>query len=217
MALETEIKVRVESHDPVRTRLRSLGAKFLGRVLESNTIFDRPDGSLRRRGCGLRLRQTEPQPPRTEGEQGEAAPAPPPSPQKVMPTSPHGMRPGRAATLTLKGPLRPGAMKAREELELKVDDGATAMRVLDALGLVPVLAYEKRRESWALDRCRVELDEPPHVGLFVEIEGPDEQTIRAVQRTLGLERREHHQASYVHMLMPYAADHADTNGVLRAP
>ncbi|MCH7886073.1 MAG: CYTH domain-containing protein, partial [Planctomycetes bacterium] len=60
MAVETEAKFRVESHDPIRQRLRAAGARSLGTVLETNLILDRPDGSLRRQGCGLRLRTSQP-------------------------------------------------------------------------------------------------------------------------------------------------------------
>ena len=59
MAMEIEAKFRVASHAPVRDRLGVLGAEYLGRVLETNRIFGRSDGSLRARGCGLRVRSTE--------------------------------------------------------------------------------------------------------------------------------------------------------------
>ena len=42
-----------------------------------------------------------------------------------------------------------------------------------ALGYSRVLSFEKRRESWKLGGCNVELDELPHLGTFVEIEGPE--------------------------------------------
>ena len=148
MPLEIEAKLRVESLDPVRERLRAAGAELLGCVLEANRIFDRPDGSLRRGGCGLRVRSCV-------AESGDAPPA----------------------TLTFKGPIVPGAFKSRDEVEVSVGDADVAVRILEALGFVVILAYRKRRESWRLRDCRVELDEPPHIGLFVEIEGPDDAAI----------------------------------------
>ncbi len=188
MPLEIEIKLPVESHEVVRARLRSLGAEFIGRVVESNSIYDRPDGWLRQRGYGLRVRENR---------------------------SEEGGQP--AATLTVKGPRRESAMKSREELEVRVDDGATATRILDALGFAPILRYQKRRESWKLSRCRIELDEPPHIGLFVEIEGPDEETIRAAQHELGLDGVKHQKASYVHMLMAYCSERGIADGVVNLP
>jgi adenylate cyclase class 2 len=188
MPLEIEIKLPVESHEVVRARLRSLGATFIGRVVESNSIYDRPDGWLRQRGYGLRVRENR-------SEDGGQL----------------------AATLTLKGPRRESAMKSREELEVRVDDGATTTDILNALGLVPILRYQKRRESWELGQCRVELDEPPHIGLFVEIEGPDEETILSARRELGLGGVKHHKASYVHMLMEYCLEHGIADRVVTLP
>ncbi|UCE58660.1 MAG: class IV adenylate cyclase [Phycisphaerales bacterium] len=188
MPLEIELKLRVESHEPVRERLQSLGAAYLSRVLESNSIFDRPDGSLRKRGIGLRLRRTVSQ------DDGEVS-----------------------ATLTLKGPRLEGQMKSREELEVLVDQAETTARILETLGLVPILRYQKRRESWELSQCRVELDEPPHIGIFVEIEGPDESRIRAAQKSLGLDRIAHQQESYVRMLLEYCAERGITDRIVDLP
>ena len=68
--------------------------------------------------------------------------------------------------------------------------------------------YQKRRESWRLDDCRIELDEPPHIGLFVEIEGPDPSAISAVADRLGLAGAVHEKASYVRMLVAYCSQNA---------
>jgi adenylate cyclase class 2 len=188
MPLEIEVKLRVESHEVVRRELRSLGAESLGCVLESNSILDRPDGSLRRRGCGLRIRES-----RSE-EDG-----------------------GTTATLTMKGPVHEGAVKTREELEVRVDDADRTAQLFGALGFAPVLRYQKRRESWRLGLCRIELDEPPHIGLFVEIEGPSEQAIRAVQTDLGLGDLRHESASYIHMLTAYCREHGIADEIVSLP
>lgn len=176
MAVETEIKLRVDSHTPVRQRLRELGAEPLGTVIEHNVILDRPDGSLRSQGCGLRLRSYP------------------------------GTASGRAV-LTYKGPVRPGPMKSREEIEVSIEDGERGSELLRSVGFVPVLTYEKRRESWTIRGCRVELDEPPAIGLFVEIEGADESTIRQVQQELELERQPTVRDSYVRLLADYCERH----------
>lgn len=159
MSVEIEVKLRVESHGPVRQRLKDVGAGFIEAVLETNYIYDRPDSSLRKRGCGLRIRS-------------------------VTPAEERASR----ATLTFKGPRNATALKSREELEIGVSDAESMARMLEGMGFVRVLRYEKRRESWELDGCRVELDEPARLGLFVEIEGPDERIILAVQRKLGLDQ-----------------------------
>lgn len=170
---EIEAKLRVESHSPVRERLETLGATALGCVREHNWIYDTADGSLRRGGCGLRVRET---------------------------TDDHGVV---AATLTFKGAAIASEYKRREELEIAVSDATLAGQLLERLGYVVVLDYVKRRESWSYGGCRIELDEPPHIGLFVEIEGADETAIRRVQDALGLGACAHVKASYVRMLVEY--------------
>ncbi len=185
MAFEIEAKLRVESHEPVRDRLRALGATPAGRVLESNRILDHGDGSLSRKGCGLRLRST------VDDQTGECR-----------------------TTLTFKGPVVPGPLTSREELEVQISDVDTAARMLEQIGFVPILTYQKRRESWHLGECRIELDEPPHIGLFVEIEGPDEKAIQAVQIDLGLGEAKHVRASYVRMLAEYCDQHGMADRVV---
>ena len=188
MPRELEAKLRVESHEPVRSRLQSVAAALLGGVLETNRIFDRPDGSLQKRGYGLRVRSTVAE--RTAES---------------------------SATLTVKGPIAAGPFKSREELEVNVSDADAVSRMLELLGFVPILRYEKRRESWRLDECRIELDEPPHIGLFVEIEGPDEASIQRVQEKIGLGEATHVRASYVRMLAAYCDAHGITSRSVRFP
>jgi len=186
MAIEIEAKLRVESHGPVRSALRGAGAALIGSVLEWNQIYDRADGSLRRAGFGLRLRTMNP------------------------------LGSGESLTvLTVKGPRLPGPLKSREEREVVVSDAETAAGMLQMLGYVPILRYEKRRESWSLGECRIELDEPPRIGLFVEIEGPDEPSIGRVQDSLGLGHLQHTAASYVRLLRTYCDEHGLSDATLR--
>ncbi len=188
MALEIEAKIRVDHHGPVRDKLRELGAEPLGRVLETNDIFDGADGALRRTGRGLRVRRTQ--------EDGSGA---------------------SNTILTVKGPVMPGPYKTREEYEVGVDDLESARRALAALGFVRILSYQKYRDSWKLDDCRVELDEPPHIGLFVEIEGSSDEAVRRVQGRLGLGDAPHVQASYVRMLSEVCDREGHGERVLRMP
>src|SRR3982751_6955173 len=51
--------------------------------------------------------------------------------------------------LTFKGPVQPGIMKLREELETVVGDGDVVLRVLRELGLSVWFRYEKYREEFA--------------------------------------------------------------------
>jgi len=85
--------------------------------------------------------------------------------------------------LTFKGPVQPGIMKIREELETVVGDGEVVLRVLDELGLKVWFRYEKYREEFAHEEVIVAIDETP-VGVFVEIEG-SEHGITDMARLLG--------------------------------
>jgi len=156
--VELECKVRVESLAAPRERLRAAGAQRVARVLEENRLFDRPDGSLRLAGCGLRVRSVR-------VLAGTAA----------------------KATLTFKGPRAAGVFKQREEIEVEIDDAETMGGILRALGYAERVVFEKRRESWLLGPCRVELDELPELGTFVEVEGPDETAIRTALAAISLE------------------------------
>ena len=85
--------------------------------------------------------------------------------------------------LTFKGPVQPGAMKIREELETVVGDGTILLRVLEELGLHVWFRYEKYREEFAYEDVIVAIDETP-VGVFVEIAG-GEKGIAAMAEALG--------------------------------
>jgi adenylate cyclase class 2 len=85
--------------------------------------------------------------------------------------------------LTFKGPVQPGMMKLREELETVVGDGDMLLRVLRELGLHVWFRYEKYREEFAHEDVIVAIDETP-VGVFVEIEG-SEHGIAAMADAMG--------------------------------
>lgn len=185
MSIEIELKLRVASHDPVRAHLAALGATLVGAVVETNHILDRADGAVRKQGCGFRVRCAH------NPVSGESI-----------------------TTLTFKGPRAPVVIKSREEIETVVEDPASLLKILGRLGYVSVLEYQKRRESWSFEGCRVDLDEPAELGLFVEIEGDREASIRDVQRKLGLSKAHEEARSYVSMLISYCESNAISRPVL---
>ncbi|MCX6543693.1 MAG: class IV adenylate cyclase [Acidobacteria bacterium] len=86
-------------------------------------------------------------------------------------------RDGPASILTFKGPVQPGPMKLREELETAVADGDRLREILDRLGLRAWFHYEKYREEFTADGVIIAVDETP-VGTFVEIEGTSDGITR---------------------------------------
>jgi adenylate cyclase, class 2 len=171
MGRELEAKMQVEDHEPLRARLRAAGAERLSACMELNTFFDSAERTLVAQDKGLRVRHTC---------------------DFVTGAERH--------VVTYKGPQQDGALKNREEVEFVADDGEQAAVLLERLGYAPTLSFEKRRESWRIDDCQVELDELPQLGHFVEIEGPDEEAVLAVRETLELDDRPLVKKSYIAMV-----------------
>ena len=178
MGLEIEAKMKVDDFDAVRRRLGENGAERVGAVLETNSFFDTPARSLRNADKGLRLR--------TARDVGTGV-------EKFV--------------ITVKGAQRQGVLKTREEAEINVDRGDNAEEVLKALGFAPTLSFQKKRESWKLGGCKVELDELPLLGRFVEIEGPDEPAVMRVRETLRLSDHSLITTGYISMLSQRVGEH----------
>jgi adenylate cyclase class 2 len=174
MPVEIEAKMKVADHAGVRQRLRENGAKHESTVLETNTFFDTPDRALMSNDKGLRLRHT------TDADTHE-----------------------EKSKFTFKGPRQKGQLKSRPEHEMDVSDPRAARAFLEALGFTKLASFQKRRESWTLEKCHVELDEVPHLGTFVEIEGPDEPTVMRLREMLHLRDEPLIQTSYISLLMSH--------------
>ena len=117
--------------------------------------------------------------------------------------------------LTLKGPRLHGQLKSREETEVTVGDLKQMTSVLEQLGFRVVLSFEKKRESWTLGGCHVELDEVPHLGTYIEVEGPGEERVMKVREQLGLSDRPLVKASYIALLMTYLQEHGQAGRQVR--
>ena len=178
MAQEIEAKMRVADLDSMRKRLVGQGAVRAGSELETNIYFDTPGGSLRQSGKGLRIRIAV-------QESGE-----------------------NHCTMTFKGPLLPSELKTREEIEFTISDAQSAQQLLERLGFPPTLTFEKRRETWQLGGCSVALDLLPYLGTYMEIEGPGDDQVMEVRRSLGLSEEPLISTAYVSLLARYLQVHA---------
>lgn len=180
MAVEIEAKVRVTDFTATREKLKQRGAVHKGNVTETNTFFDTEDRSLLAGDQGLRIRSQ-----RSEGSAEEFI-------------------------ITFKGPRQTGPLKSREEVEVHVTSGKDAGALLGCLGYREMLSFQKRRESWTLGGCKVELDELPRLGTFVEVEGPTEAMIMKVREELGLGSAPLIRASYSALLMSHLQEQGAT-------
>jgi adenylate cyclase, class 2 len=75
---------------------------------------------------------------------------------------------------------------SRIEIEIVTDDFEKAKLLLVALGYQAVFEYEKYRTTFAVDGLHIMLDEVP-IGNFIEIEGEDMESIRALADRLDLD------------------------------
>lgn len=186
MPTELEAKMKVDDFAAVRQRLEESGAKRMGSALETNIFFDTPQRTLLPADKGLRLRRKK------DDQSGK-----------------------EKFTITVKGPQQKGELKNREEAEVRVEDGDDAAGVLRALGYEPMLSFQKKRESWEVDGCKIELDEIPILGRFVEIEGPDERTVMRVREKLQLADRPLITAGYITMLARHLRETNDSRREIR--
>ncbi len=183
---EIEIKLRVDDFTELRTALVSAGATARETDRELNMFFDRPDKSLRAEGAGLRLRWIW----------RNAALEP-------------------LALLTWKGRAVPSVMHHRPSLDINVAPPEQMVALLEMLGFQRTLAFEKRRESWRLDTCRIELDHLPELGNFVEIEAPTEAAVLAMQQRLNLLGRPIEPQPYIAMVERHLRAHPADDNTLR--
>ncbi len=110
---------------------------------------------------------------------------------------------GDRAFLTFKGPVVPGAMKAREEIETEAASAEALLAICSALGFTPGFRYEKYREEFTLPGVVIAVDDTP-VGVFVEVEG-DEAAIHTVAAQLGFTTADYVTASYRALFLASAA------------
>jgi len=166
MADEIEAKYKVDTFAAVRRALGRAGAAYLGTVLQTDLYYDTPRRDLLRGDRGLRIRLTR----RLRSGRGAAK-----------------GRPDTRPLLTYKGPVRPcSRVKIRKEIQTRLDDDRALADILAALGVELTLKVQKRRARYRLGRCRVELDELPILGRFVEIEAAAPRGVASAARKLGL-------------------------------
>jgi len=171
MTTETEAKLKVDSLDEIAEKIKQLGAEFVGRLIQKDFYFDDAQKTMTSQDKCLRIR--------TESTASE-----------------------QRAYLTYKGPREKAKYKTREEIEIdiEIEDFDAAARLLSVLGYKQVLTVGKTRLLYRYGGCELCLDELSLLGTFIEIEGPDEDSITEVQKKLALENLPHIPESYAAMM-----------------
>ncbi len=99
--------------------------------------------------------------------------------------------------LTFKGPSETlGGVLARKEIEFDVSDFTAAQKFIEALGFRSKFVYEKYRTTYDIEGLMITLDEMPY-GDFLEIEGPDAESIHEISDRLKLNWEERLPESYI--------------------
>jgi len=101
---------------------------------------------------------------------------------------------GHRTTLTYKQTTADtSAIDTTLEAEITVSDFEATKTLLEAMGFKALRYQENYREEWKLGEVTFDLDTWPDLPTFLEVEGPDEDAVRAAAEKLGLDLT---QASY---------------------
>lgn len=102
---------------------------------------------------------------------------------------------GHKTILTYKQRFRANSpIKFQREDETEVSDADAMTSIIIAMGFLPSLIYEKKRQTWQMDDVEIVVDELPF-GFYMEIEG-DEDSIVKAEKKLGIEHFETEHDTY---------------------
>lgn len=92
-------------------------------------------------------------------------------------------------TLTYKNISEDDVIESQKESEVEVSDFNSAVAILKNIGCKEKAYQENYRETWVTPDGGVviTIDEWPFLEPFVEIEGPDEESVRRTSETLGFD------------------------------
>ena len=93
---------------------------------------------------------------------------------------------GDKVTLSYKK-LVDRSLHGTKEITVIVDDFDQTCNLFFALGFVQDSFQETKREKWEFKGCEVTIDTWPWIPTFVELEAPDESTIKSLADKLGLD------------------------------
>lgn len=181
--IETEVKIRFpRGAGAARELIERIGYQLIeARTRETDQLFDRSDGELKRRDQLVRLRRS-----------GDRA--------IVTYKGPR-----------LKESERPERYKSREEIEFDISSAEAFQKVLDRVGYLPRFRYEKYRTKFSEpgETGVVSIDETP-IGVYLELEGRPEWIDRTAAR-LGLSAGEYLTDSYAALYQEYRRSHPNAS------
>jgi adenylate cyclase class 2 len=74
-----------------------------------------------------------------------------------------------------------------EEIEVEIDDFDAGKQIIEATGLQIVRRQQKRRHTYILGDVTLDFDTWPGLPTYLELEGPDENSLQKAASSLGLD------------------------------
>src|SRR6266702_7849283 len=92
-------------------------------------------------------------------------------------------------TVTFKGPISASSkLKHREEIECRIEDADTLLRILREVGFKVRTEYSKYRTVFEKESFNISLDET-QAGNYLEVEGPSDEAIQSWGKSLAIRDR----------------------------
>jgi predicted adenylyl cyclase CyaB len=103
-------------------------------------------------------------------------------------------------TLTFKGPiLATSKLKHREEIECRIENAETMIRILEEVGFKVRTQYSKYRTVFEKEEFNISLDET-EAGNYLEVEGPSDEKITKLGAKLGYSEQDFVRRTYAELI-----------------
>lgn len=146
---EVEVKIPLESSEPLRVALLDIGGRKLNTETQTDTYYDHPCRAFQDTDEAVRVRSRQPH-------------------SDVHQRAPNGDYP--QYEMTYKGPKVDPLSKTRVELSVGVDSMSSIDSILDHLSFKKVAEVVKKRTFYDVNGITVSIDDVVDVGLFLELE-----------------------------------------------
>ena len=94
---------------------------------------------------------------------------------------------GNRVTMAYKQRDDESHIQGTKEIEVEVSDFDGTVKLLEAAGWPSMTYQESKRETWKLGVAEIVLDEWPWIPPYIEIEAPDEATVKVTSEKLGFQ------------------------------
>ncbi|PYS48647.1 MAG: class IV adenylate cyclase [Acidobacteria bacterium] len=103
-------------------------------------------------------------------------------------------------TVTYKGPiLATSKLKHREEIECRIENADTMIRILEEVGFKVRTEYSKYRTVFEKEGFNISLDET-EAGNYLEVEGPSDEAITNLATELGYSEQDFVRRTYAELI-----------------